>query len=108
MLIQTRVHAPKGRTRVWTGTRVDPDLSSVPLRLVLHLSDLSVSKWVFKLINLQCLLCKSQEEPHRQAHHHVVCFDHMTRMLCSDWLKRVITLPGNNTSVITLPVSGLH
>ena len=61
--VQTRVQAPKGRTRVWTGTSVDPDPSSVPSRLVLHLSDFSVSKWVFKLIHLQYLLCKSREEP---------------------------------------------
>ena len=53
-------HLCQACTRVWTGTRVDPDPSSVPSRLVLHLSDLSVSKWVFKLIKLLCLLCKSR------------------------------------------------
>ena len=37
----------------------DPDPSTFPSRLVLLLSYLSVSKWGFKLIYLQCFLCKA-------------------------------------------------
>ena len=34
--------------------------------------------------------------------HYVVCFDHMTGLPDSDWLKSVITLPCDNTPVVRL------
>ena len=34
----------------------------------------------------------------------VICFDHVTRFLCSHWLKCCITLQCDMSSVITLSV----
>ena len=38
----------------------------------------------------------------------VIYFDHVTRFLCSDWLKCHITLQCDTVLVITLSVSALH
>ena len=37
-----------------------------------------------------------------------IYFNHMTRFLCSDWLKCCITLQCDTALVITLSVSALH
>ena len=39
---------------------------------------------------------------------HVICFDHLTRFLCFDWLKYHITLQCDMALVITLSVTALH
>ena len=38
----------------------------------------------------------------------VIYFDHVTRVLCSDWLKCRITLQCDIALVVTLSVSVLH
>ena len=38
----------------------------------------------------------------------VLCFDHVTIFLCSDWLKCRITLQCDTALVITLSVSALN
>ena len=39
---------------------------------------------------------------------YVIYFDHVTRSMCSDWLKCHITLECDTTLVITHSVSVLH
>ena len=82
-----------------------PVPSTFPSRLVLLLSYLSTSQPTPISIYLHRVLNSTNSV---MTTRHVVCFDHMTRMLRSDWLKSVITREGDNTLVITPCVSRFH